>query len=41
MIDEMKAAGISADGNEDIEAENRKAHHWATIGVGVKGYYSR
>ncbi len=41
MIDEMKAAGIPTDGNEDIEIETRKAHHWATIGVGVKGYYNR
>ncbi len=41
MIDEMKADGIPTDGNEDIEVENRKAHHWATIGVGVKDYYNR
>lgn len=39
MIEEMKAAGISAADNEDIKAEMRKANHWATIGIGVAGYY--
>ncbi len=41
MIDEMKADGIPTDNNEDIRMENRKAHHWATIGVGVKRYYQK
>ena len=41
MIEEMKADGISTEDNEDVEAEMRKADHWATIGVGVAGYYQR
>ncbi len=41
MIDEMKADGIPTDGNEDVAQELRKAHHWATIGIGVKEYYKR
>ena len=39
MIEEMKADGISTEDNEDVAAEMRKANHWATIGVGVAGYY--
>ena len=41
MIEEMKADGIPTEDNEDVEAEMRKADHWATIGVGVAGYYQR
>ena len=39
MIEEMKADGISAEDNEDVAEEMRKANHWATIGVGIDGYY--
>lgn len=39
MIEKMKAAGISAENNRDIETEMRKAHHWSTIGIGIPGYY--
>lgn len=39
MIEEMKAAGIPTEGNEDIAADMKRASHWATIGVGVAGYY--
>ena len=39
MIEEMKAHGISVEDNEDVIAEMRKANHWATIGVGIAGYY--
>lgn len=39
MIEEMKADGIPVENNEDVAAEMRKANHWATIGVGVAGYY--
>lgn len=39
MIEEMKADGIPTEDNEDIAEEMRKANHWATIGVGVAGYY--
>ncbi len=41
MIEEMKAAGIPTDDNEDVREELRKAHHWATIGMGIEGYYNR
>ena len=41
MIEEMKADGIPTEGNADIAEEMRKADHWATIGVGVAGYYQR
>ena len=41
MIEEMKADGIPTEDNEDVAAEMRKADHWATIGVGVAGYYQR
>lgn len=40
MIEEMEADGISAEENEDIAEEMQKANHWATIGIGVAGYYS-
>ena len=39
MIEEMKADGIPTEDNEDIAEEMQKANHWATIGVGVAGYY--
>ena len=41
MIDEMKANGIPTENNEDVAADLRRASHWATIGVGVAGYYQR
>ncbi len=41
MIEEMKADGIPTENNEDVELEMRKANHWATIGVGVAGYYQQ
>ena len=39
MIEEMKADGVSAGDNENVAEEMGKANHWATIGVGVTGYY--
>ncbi len=39
MIEEMKADGIPTEGNEDLEADRRRAGHWVTIGFGVSGYY--
>ena len=39
MIEEMKANGVSIEDNEDLEFEKKKAEHWATIGIGVDGYY--
>lgn len=39
MIEEAKEEGDPMD-EEEIEYETRKAVHWATIGIGVKDYYS-
>ena len=39
MIEDMKSSGVQIDGNEDISEELKKANHWATIGIGVAGYY--
>lgn len=39
MIEEMKADGITVDNNGDLEADRRRANHWATIGAGIEGYY--
>lgn len=41
MIEEMEADGISAENNEDVANEMRKANHWATIGIGVACYYQK
>lgn len=41
MIEEMKADGVTVENNEDVQAEQRKANHWAAIGVGAVGYYRR
>lgn len=41
MIEEMKVDGIPTEDNEDLAADMRRANHWATIGVGVAGYYQR
>lgn len=39
MIEEMRADGISADNNVDVQNEMRRANHWATIGIGTEDYY--
>lgn len=40
MIEEMESdGGITAEDREDIEIETWRANHWATIGIGVAGYY--
>ena len=39
MIEEMKADGIATENNEDLANDMRRAMHWATIGIGVAGYY--
>ncbi|MBE6023425.1 MAG: hypothetical protein E7231_09355 [Cellulosilyticum sp.] len=39
MTDEMIKEGIDIQDNEDLEIEKQKAFHWATIGIGGKGYY--
>lgn len=41
MIEQMQSDGIDAENNEDVQADRRRAGHWATIGVGVAGYYRR
>ena len=41
MIEEMQSDGIPTEDDEDIAEEMRKANHWATIGVGIAGYYRR
>lgn len=38
MIEEAREEGDPMD-EEEIEYETRKAVHWASIGIGVKGYY--
>lgn len=39
MIEFMKADGIPTENNEDLATDMKRASHWATIGVGVAGYY--
>lgn len=41
MIEEMKADGIPTENNADLEADKRRANHWAAIGFGAAGYYQR
>jgi len=41
MIKVMKADVIPIVNNKDIALEMRKTNHWATIGVGVAGYYQQ
>ncbi len=41
MVEAMKADGIPTEDNEDLAADMRRANHWATIGVGVAGYYKQ
>lgn len=41
MIEAMKADGIPTEDNEDLAVDMRRANHWATIGVGVAGYYKQ
>ena len=40
MIEEAKSFGNPMS-DEDIQYEMKRAIHWATIGVGVAGYYQR
>ncbi len=39
LIAEMKADGIHTEGNADVAAELQRANHWATLGIGIPGYY--
>ena len=38
-LEKVVVDGIPTENNEDVAEEMRKANHWATIGVGVVGYY--
>lgn len=40
MIEEAKVFGNPMT-DDEIEYEMRRANHWATIGIGVRGYYQR
>ncbi len=40
MIEEAKNDGNPMS-DDDIEYEMKRANHWATIGVGIAGYYQR
>jgi len=40
MIEEAKAFGNPMT-DDEIEYEMKRANHWATIGIGVKGYYQK
>lgn len=35
----MKCEGISIENYNELENDKRRANHWTTIGLGVKGYY--
>ena len=39
MLREMLNVDLTQLGGIDIEQEQRKAHHWATVGLGRPGYY--
>lgn len=40
MLMEMSNMKLEALGGVDVEEEMKKAHHWETIGIGVKDYYA-
>lgn len=39
MLREMLNVDLTQLGGLDIEQEQRRAHHWATVGLGRPGYY--
>lgn len=39
MEEEMRRDGLPTEGNPDLENDRRNAAHWATIGMGIAGYY--
>ena len=39
MLREMLNVDLTQLGGVDIEQEQHKAHHWATVGLGRPGYY--
>ena len=40
MLLEMSTMKLEVLGGVDVEEEMKKAHHWETIGIGVKDYYA-
>lgn len=40
MVRELMNVELTALGHIDLEGENRRAHHWETIGIGEKDYYT-
>ena len=40
MVREMSRMDMTALSEFDLEAENRRANHWATVGIGEKDYYA-
>lgn len=40
MVRELMNVELTALGHIDLESENRRAHHWETIGIGEKDYYA-
>ncbi len=39
-LSEMKQEGIPFEEYRELENDKRKAFHWATVGIGRKGYYN-
>jgi len=40
MVREMSRMDLTAFSQFNLEEENRRAHHWATVGIGKRGYYA-
>lgn len=40
MLREMLNMDLTQIGSIDVEQEKKKAHHWATVGIGKKDYYA-
>lgn len=40
MLLEISKIDLTKMGNINIEEEKKKAYHWATIGIGIQGYYA-
>ena len=39
MERDMRADGIPAEGNLDLERDRESARHWSSIGIGIVEYY--
>lgn len=40
MVRELSRIDLTTLGHVNLEEENRRANHWATVGIGRKGYYA-